>query len=850
MKKILLILLVVILILVGAILALPVIFKPALLEATKNTINKELNAEVGFSDLKISLFKNFPKVSLEIKDVLVKGKNEFTGDTILFASIVRSSMNLKSLFRKTERTIDEISIINPELNLLVNQSGLENWILIEPEEAEQSIVSTTQDHENRTEQKAFNLQVENIEIKDANISYIDMPAKLNLRFSGLDFSISGKLYNTSTLLDTKGKVKNFVLNYDGVDYINNSTLETETMLEVEFEKKRILLVKNELWINRLPLEITGRIDFPSDSIFFNMLMKTKESGFDNFLALIPPSYSEYLKDVKTSGNANVTSRLGGYYYEDNYPAFVLNLSVVDGNAEFKEKKGKIEKVNADIKISKPQGKLDLTEITIKKVHAEINKTPIDLTMKISNLTSDAWFDGALVGAVNFTDLWSTLPFDTANVSGSIDANLFVKGNYSSIEKEEYDKILATGIVMLNNFTYDSPKLTRRIFVPSGVMEFSPQNVFLRNLNVKIGQSDFKLSGKVDNYLSYALKDGTLKGNLQLNSSFVNFNELLRLNRPMAQQQTENKGQKKEEPQENNTTTSTSTAKEENLTVNIPKNIDLTFRSRIEKAVFDRVPITSIDGLITAKNGKLNLDGLNMNLLEGQMSLTGSYENTPQEMPVFDFGFNATKIDIPTAAATITSMRNLLPVAGNSTGKLNTKINMKGQLSPDLKIIARSVNGYGNFSTENVQINKSPIFNQLNGILKPEKLQNVKVDDFQGQFTIQNGNIDLRPFRTKVAGQETAMKGTISAENLLDLRLDFNVNRDAFGDDIQNILSILPGNEKIKVVPAGVIIKGPTNEPEVKVDLTETRKTVTEATKGELQNSLDKLGKGLKKLFQN
>jgi len=192
---------------------------------------------------------------------------------------------------------------------------------------------------------------------------------------------------------------------------------------------------------------------------------------------------------------------------------------------------------------------------------------------------------------------------------------------------------------------------------------------------------------------------------------------------------------------------------------------------------------------------------------------------------------------------------MLPVAGNSQGKLNSTFNMKGQLSPGYKLIASSIDGSGLFSISNLHIADSQIFNQLNGILKAEKLKNVSIEDFKANFEMENGNIDLKPFTTKVAGQETTVLGTLSAENLLNMRLDFKVNRDAFGSDIQNILSVLPGNEKIKILPAGVLISGPVGNPEVKMDLSETRKTITNATKDDLKKSLNKLGEGLLKLFE-
>jgi hypothetical protein len=261
-----------------------------------------------------------------------------------------------------------------------------------------------------------------------------------------------------------------------------------------------------------------------------------------------------------------------------------------------------------------------------------------------------------------------------------------------------------------------------------------------------------------------------------------------------------------------------------------------------------MPITNITGLITAKEGRLILNGLGMNMLDGELKLSGSYENTPQNQPLFNFGFNITNFDIPTAYKTVSGLQKMMPVAGRSTGKISTVFKMNGRLSAEHKIIGSSVNGNGQFQTHNVLIVGSPVFNQLKGILKPEKLQNVTIDDINTRFVVENGNIDLQPFKTKVSGQEALVSGKLSASNLLEMRIDFKVNRDAFGTDIQNILSVLPGNDKIKVVPAGVEILGPVENPEVKMDLSETRKTITDATKGELQDSLNKLGKGLKKLF--
>ena len=89
-------------------------------------------------------------------------------------------------------------------------------------------------------------------------------------------------------------------------------------------------------------------------------------------------------------------------------------------------------------VTKPQGILDFTEVNIRKAHAEVKNSPVDFRLALKNLMTDLHFDGAFIGKENFNELKDALPLDSVNISGIIDADLKVKGNYSAIDKEEYD----------------------------------------------------------------------------------------------------------------------------------------------------------------------------------------------------------------------------------------------------------------------------------------------------------------------------------------------------------------------------------------------------------------------------
>ncbi len=825
MKKTLIITGIVVAILVLALILLPLLFKQTLIDKTKTVINENVDADVEFADLKLSFIRNFPKITLELTEVSVTGRDEFSSDTLLNVASLRTKTSLGQLIGGGQMGIDEIVLGQPRLNLVVAQSGNVNWDIV-PEEQTDTIP------EEEPSEDELELKLEKIEIIDGKFAYDDREANMLLQMTGLNFDISGEMYGTATQLLAEGEAERFLLNYEGTNYISNVSVATRTVLNVDYEKMDISIQENELLINRLPLEVTGMIQMPTDTMHFDLQLKTKASGFDNFLALVPPDYEEYLEGFETSGTASIAGTVNGFYYEEEYPAFDIKLDVSDGNLHYADLPEEIKNISADVSVTKPQGILDSTKVDIQNAHAEVKNSPVDLTLKLRNLVSDPAFDGRFTGNVNLAHLKDALPLDSVNMAGLIDANLTFRGNYSAIEKEDYSNIQSDGSVTLSNFMYESVALTEQVEIPEGKLNFSPKAITLNGLIMNIGQSNFRLAGNITNYLNYMFQDGVIAGNLQLNSTLVNLNELMRLQRDEATET--------EQP-------------DEAMAFDIPKNVDLTFRSDIRQVIFNSLPLTDVKGLITAQNERLVLDNLSMNTLEGNVVMTGSYQNTPENQPLFDFTFNVAEVDIPMAFQTFSGLQNVLPIAGRSQGDLSTNLKMTGQLSPQFNLIPQTVNGSGKISTQNVRIVDSPLFSQLKGLLNAERLKNVTVDDFTASIEITNGAVVLKPFKTRIAGQEVEIAGNLNTQNLLDMSMNFNVERDAFGADVQQIINVLPGQERIETIPATVELNGPVGKPEVSVNLEEARKKIVEevkkSSKEDIQKSLNKIGEGLKDLFK-
>ena len=347
MKRILVILLIVIVVLLGAVLAIPVFFKENILNTAKTTLNKQMDAEVEFADLKLSLFKNFPKVTVELQEVMIKGKEEFAQDTLLNVPRFAATMNLSSLF-SSNRSIEEIVLDNPSLNLVVAESGNVNWDVAPASDSEEKESASTDDKEE------FQLALKNIEVNNAHFVYNDKLAKMRADLEDINMNISGEMFGNTTQLNIGGVVRNLTYSMEGTAYVSNTSLELNTLLDVDFESMLFSIAESELLVNRLPLELSGDVSIPNDTTFMNLQLKTKASDFENFLALVPKDYEEYLKDITTTGSATISGGVSGYLIDEDYPKIDFQVKVDKGNLKYAEMPEEIKNISAEMLIEKPQ----------------------------------------------------------------------------------------------------------------------------------------------------------------------------------------------------------------------------------------------------------------------------------------------------------------------------------------------------------------------------------------------------------------------------------------------------------------------------------------------------------------
>jgi hypothetical protein len=825
MKKVLLIIVLLFVVLIGSAILIPVLFKGPLLDKLTKTINNNLNAKVEFEDFSLSLFRGFPKIQAELSGLTITGKDQFEEDTLLAVQSVSTKLSLRELFGENEMTINTVRLDHANLYLLSTLDGLANWNITKDSGTETTTIDTTQSD------MALSLQA--IEIRDLNLTYKDEASTTVVQLKNANMDASGKVEGTVTKFNLKSEIGEFVLEYDSVQYISNTRLKAESELTADYDKMVFTLGESHLFLNDLPLDLSGRFEMPSDSMYFDLKLTQPQSDFKTLLAMVPQSYQSYLEGVKANGDAGFDAAIKGWYYEENYPEIDARLYIENADFQYQDLPEKISNIALETSISKPQGDLDSLKIQIPKAHAQIGENPLDLKLLLTTPMSDPAFDASLNGKIDFNSLSNVIPMDSIRLSGILRGNISLKGTMSAIEAQDFNHINSNGLFTFSDVSIQTPQLRKTVELNTGTVKINNQQITIDSFGAKTGQSDFTLNGQLSNYLPYFFTDKTLKGSFDLQSSYLNLDELATI---MVED-----------------TVETTTSNDSIIAFQVPGNLDLTFRSHINRATFDKMEIKNIEGLILVKNKMLQLQKLDMNMLGGELTIDGNYISNEANQPDFDFNVNIDSFEIPKAYQSFTTMQRYAPIASKSSGKISSQIKFKGKLSQALEVMPTSLNGTGLLSTQNLQIVDSPTFDQVKNFIQKDKLQNVKIDDFTSNFKLENGNLLVNPFDTRIADQDVTISGQVLVDQTLDLDLAFKVNKEDLSGDIVKTLSFIPGSSNISKLDVDIAVTGELKSPKVSLDLSKAKDQIAEELKKssqeEIQKSVKKIGDELKKLFK-
>jgi len=293
-------------IIIALIIALYLVLSPKRLTSLVNKYaSKVITCEYNIGKVDLTLFKTFPNVGLEIKDlVLINPTQGWTTDTLAAIDECLLSVNLKKILFEDEIIVNSCHLNGGEVNAFFDKEGNTNFDIFPPSEAEPN--------EADDDESSYSVDLDKLRLSNINISYTDLGANTIANIDGLG-------------LKARGKVKDELIAGD-----INLTIDALRAMINDDTTNMDASVKN--------IVLNGKIKMVGDDINANVNLGTGALAFlmqgdDNIMANLNSLGVNYNGDIYNyehiKGNVNLivddaTALMDGDKYADNAD---INLNI-------------------------------------------------------------------------------------------------------------------------------------------------------------------------------------------------------------------------------------------------------------------------------------------------------------------------------------------------------------------------------------------------------------------------------------------------------------------------------------------------------------------------------------------
>lgn len=739
---------------------IPVLFKDKIKSKVEQVINESINAKVSFGDYKLGFFRNFPNISFSLDHLTVKGIDKFENDTLASVKSLNLVLNLSSLFKKTGIEVKSVVIDDAKIKTVVLSDGSANWDIIKesgeetPEEPESS--------------SGLKILLKKVSLLHSSVLYTDYESDMQVSLYDIYSELTGDLTANETDLYIKLNAGQLNYSMDGMKYLDRARLSADIDLLADLDKYKFTFRENYLSINDLKILFSGWVSMPEEDIETDLDFKSEQTSFKALLSLVPAFYMKDFGSLKADGEFNLSGSAKGVYSDadSTLPDITLNLQVRNGLVKYPLLPEQISNINIRSDLFVDGKDMDKTTLNIDAFHMELAGNPFDMTLALKTPVSDPDIKGSVKGKIDFGALSKALPLDSISLSGLVDLSVELNGRLSMIEKKQFEKFRASGSMTVSDMKVEMKEYPE-VSIKTAQFEFSPAFAEMKQANMVIGQnSDFNISGRLENYIPYMLRNDVIKGNLSLHSRLIDFSEIM-------------------------SKIVTGTEEEDDTSslavIKVPENIDFDFTAMIDQFKYGRINAGDVRGHIIVKDGTVSVRETGMNILGGQISLNALYDTRDTLKPVVRAELAMQGMGIRDAFNTFNTVQRLAPAAKGVDGKMTAKLSYSSLLRKDFMPVIRTITGGGKLESEEVKLIESASFDRMKEVLKLRNDYTNVFKDINVSFKINEGRIYVSPFNTRVGNIKMNISGDQGIDQTLNYVIKTEIPRSELGSSVNSLI---------------------------------------------------------------
>ena len=261
-------------------------------EITLNQVNNKLNSPISFDNISLSIFSNFPLVSISIDNInILDPVNK--RDTLLYSSKLDLSFSALDFFKK-EYSVRELVAYDGFSKIHIYTNGEKNFLVFR--------------NENDNNQLRFVL--EKLTFIDFSFLYKNDLLNQDYSFSVKNSSLRGNFTSDMYDLEINSNLNINHFRLDKINYINNKKAKISLIIKVQNNPYNLTIDKGELEIADMHFSVEGNY-ISSKSDYVDLILIGKKIQLSEVFSVFPINDLAILNRYNSSGELKFTASLKG-----------------------------------------------------------------------------------------------------------------------------------------------------------------------------------------------------------------------------------------------------------------------------------------------------------------------------------------------------------------------------------------------------------------------------------------------------------------------------------------------------------------------------------------------------------
>lgn len=399
---------------------IPILFPGKIAEEVKAFANKKLNGELNFKEANLSFFNHFPSLTLTLTDFSLKGSAPYQKETLVSANEMAFGIDISSLIFDKSVVIDKVFVSNAFINVKVNANGEANYNVYLSEEK-----TTSKDTAGNT-----SLRLDKIAIENSHLVYNDQSTKIVIDAKGFNYIGNGDLDQAIFDIYTEAEIADFDFTYDGQQYLKNKSVKADLITKINTNSLAFVFQQNNLKINKLPVEFSGKFDFLSNGYDMDFNIKSEDSKLNDFFTALPPTYVTWLEKTKVKGSTDLLFTLKGKYIasKNQKPDVVFKMKIREGLIEYKDAPFPVSNIFLNLDTQLLALDSEQLKVNIDSVFFNVDKDYIKAIVKTQGLSKPT-IDAQINAKIDLALMDKAFGLQNMDLRGVLNTHIKSKGIY-------------------------------------------------------------------------------------------------------------------------------------------------------------------------------------------------------------------------------------------------------------------------------------------------------------------------------------------------------------------------------------------------------------------------------------